>query len=918
MRNAPFGWIILGAWLGVWPLAAHADYLSDARTAVNQGDLKSALIDLRNAVRADPQNAEAHFWLGKIVLQLGDAVAAEREAKAALDRGYDPHLAVPLYAQALLAQQKFNDLLTQLQPAGKDAALDAQILVVRGYAQIALKQPDEAQKSFARAEQLAPTAVEPLLAEASLAAARGDLVAAQDKIDHAVQVQPKSVEALLAKAQLLRIKRDDAGALAVLDQAIASQPEALQARVERAGLLLATGKTDKAIADIDLVLKATPGNVQALYLRAVAQMAQGDAKAADASLDRLSQQIARIPRAYLLQAMVKEQLGELEQAEDAAQRYIGRAPNDFAAYKVLARIEFAKRRPDLALNALRKIEESGHGDAATYDLLGRAYAATGQGDEAVKAFQKAQSMAPNDMDVQTRLAAALMSAGQPDAAIVDLEALLDKSPKRPEVGEALVFAALATADLGKAADAVAKVREVQGDTPAVQNLEALLKLANLDYAGARAGFAAIAQKSPDFTPAQINLARVMALQGDAVEGEKVLAGLVDKHPNLEPALTMLASYYAQSGQPAKAIALVERAHVAAPDEVQLTASLGQFYIRTGNSEKAVELVDQDKPGAGRPELLLVKAEALIAQGKKNEAAQVYQQILKTNPDALAVRRQLIALLVEKSDYEGARAVIRSGLAASPRNYALLESYVLVDLKDGGADAAVSAAERLYAEDRDNRQARALKGDALMAATRVDDAIAAYSEALAADPSQFLISRLAAAQLQGGHAEAAVKTVSDWIAKHPGDAASLEQLAEIDIAAKRYDDAVANLQAILKLQPLNVVALNNLAWVMQQRKDPSAEKLARQAYTLQQSPQTADTLGWILVTSGKPDLGVKLLRQASSQARNDGQIVYHYAVALNDTGHKEDAIKLLTALVSADGNFTDKDQAKALLQQLKGA
>jgi putative PEP-CTERM system TPR-repeat lipoprotein len=917
MRNAPLGWIILGGWLGLWPMAAHADYLSDARAAINKGDLKSAQIDLRNAVRADPQNAEAHFWLGKIVLELGDAVAAEREAKAALDRGYDPHLAVQLYSQSLLAQQKYNDLLKQLQPVGKDPALDAQILVARGFAQLGLRQQDEAQKSFAEAEKTAPTMVEPLLAEARVAAMRGDLVAAQAKIDHALQLQPKSTDARLAKAQMLRGKGDNAGALAVLDQTIADQPESMAARVERAGVLLGMGQTDKANADIDVVLKATPGNIQALYLQAVGLVTKGDFKAADVAIEHLSTHLAQIPRGYFLEAVVKERLGQLEQAEDAAQRYLARAPNDLAAYNLLARIEFTKRRPDLVVTTLKKVEDSGQGNTETYDLLGRAYSATGRGDEAVKAFQKAQSLAPDNTDVQSRLAGALIRAGQPDAAMVDLESLLAKSPKQPEVGEALFFAALATADLGKATDAVAKVRQAQGDTPVVQNLEALLKLVNLDYAGAQAAFAAIAKSAPDFTPAKINLARVMAAQGNAAEGEAVLQGLLDKQPTLEPALTMLVNYYLQTNQFPKATALVERAHAAAPDNAQLTGALGQLYVRAGNPGKAVELVDQDKPGAGNPNLLAVKAGALIAEDKKNEARQVYEQILKTNPDAPGVRRQLVALLVGQSDFEGARSVIKSGLAASPRNYDLLQSFTFVDLKAGGVDTALSTAERLYAQDRDNGQARALKGDVLMTAARTDEAIAAYSEALAADPSPFLLTRLASAQIRGGHADAAAKTLKDWIAKHPDDVVSIGLLAEADIAAKSYDDATTNLRAVLKRQPQNAVALNNLAWVMLQQKDPSAEKLAREAYILQQGPQTADTLGWILASNGKSDTGIVLLRQASSEARNDPQILYHYAVVLNNTGHKDDAIKLLTALVSGEGTFADKDNAKLLLDQLKG-
>ena len=75
----------------------------------------------------------------------------------------------------MLAQNKFEELLATLKPQGQDPALDAAILVSRGYAEIGLKHPEDAQKSFAEAEQVAPNAVEPLLADARLAIARADL-----------------------------------------------------------------------------------------------------------------------------------------------------------------------------------------------------------------------------------------------------------------------------------------------------------------------------------------------------------------------------------------------------------------------------------------------------------------------------------------------------------------------------------------------------------------------------------------------------------------------------------------------------------------------------------------------------------------------------------------------------------------------
>jgi cellulose synthase operon protein C len=907
--------IAFGAWIGAWPLAAHADYMSNAREAMKKGDLKSAQIDLRNAVRSDPQNAEAHFWLGRVAMELGDPLAAEREATAARERGFDVHQSIPLLAQALMAQNKFEQVLERLKPDGKDPKLDASMLVYRGYAQISLRRPDDAQKSFADAERAAPNAVEPLLADARLSIARADLAGAQTKIDRAIAAQPKSQEALLAKAQLLRLKSDNAGALAVLDELVHDQPGVMQARLDRASLQLGMGKNDAAKADIDVILKATPGNIQAIYLLAVMEAQGRNYKAADADLERIAAYIPRLQRGLYLQAVVKEQLGQLEQAEEAARKYLSRAPNDLAAYKVLARIQAAKRRPDQVIETLSKVAESGKGDAETYDLLGRAYAATNRGDEAIQNFQKAQALAPNDIGLQTRLASVRMGIGEAEAALGDLEHTLELAPKMPAVGEALFFAALATGDLTKAQDALAKVRAAQGDTDVVNNLEGLFRLSKIDVEGARQVFSALVKKSPDFIPGRINLARVTAMEGDQPTAEKILADILANAPASEPALSMLATGYATTNRLPAAIALVIRAHKAEPANARITLSLGDLYIRSGEPQKALDLANAEKGvSANSTQTLSLRGSAQLALGLKKEARETYTDLLKRDPSVIGARRQLTALLIEAGDFESARAVVTAGIAASPQNYQLYQDFVMIDLKSTGMDAALATADRLMSQDRQFAAIRSLKGDIYLAANRPADAVVAFTEAQKANPSGQLLTRLAGSLLRTGRPDDAVKMLSDWTKTHPDDTMALEQLSEINIAMGKFDDAATGLEAILTKKPHDPVALNNLAWVYQQKNDGRAAALARQAYVLAPGPQTADTLGWILTTTGKPDSGVALLRQASAEG-GDPRMKYHYAVALNSTGNRDEAIKQLNTVVAAKGEFKEKAEAQALLDQL---
>ena len=84
MRYCSPGVIVATVWLSLLPSIVRADDLADARNAMQKGDLRAAQIDLRNAVRSDPQNAETHYWLGRV--SLISAIRSQQSARRALRR----------------------------------------------------------------------------------------------------------------------------------------------------------------------------------------------------------------------------------------------------------------------------------------------------------------------------------------------------------------------------------------------------------------------------------------------------------------------------------------------------------------------------------------------------------------------------------------------------------------------------------------------------------------------------------------------------------------------------------------------------------------------------------------------------------------------------------------------------------------
>jgi Flp pilus assembly protein TadD len=165
---------------------------------------------------------------------------------------------------------------------------------------------------------------------------------------------------------------------------------------------------------------------------------------------------------------------------------------------------------------------------------------------------------------------------------------------------------------------------------------------------------------------------------------------------------------------------------------------------------------------------------------------------------------------------------------------------------------------------------------------------------------------------------AQQLLRDWLGHEPNNIDALRALSSFNLQNNRTTEAEANLKAVLALQPNDPVALNNLAWIYQASNDPAARPLAQKAYLLAPTPQSADTLGWILAKQGNAKVAVLLLTQAGRNLSTDPTIFYHLAVALNEAGEKDKAIAVLNQVLNAPVEFADKPAARKLLQDLDGA
>jgi len=903
---------------GGWYLFGHTgDPIKNARLLLQKGDMRGAQIELRNAIKTDPNNAEAHMRLAQLQLQNSDPIAAEKELKVAAELKYDSKAIVPLLAQSYLAQQRFADVLAEVKVDQTDPAEGARTLVLRAMAQIGLEKIVDARASLSEAQRLMPENQDAALTLARVSIMEKDIAGAERQVDRVLALNDKRADALVLKGQLRAAKGDNAAALDYLEQAVVVAPSSMGMLLERANQYLVAGQDVKARADVAKVLATEPQNGGAIYLDMVLLIRAGRYADADLDLVKLASVIQRFPRGQYFQALIKSNLGQTEQAVDAAMRYMTQVPDDLDGVRLLARVELGAQRPERAVAVLTKAIAAGAVTAETLDLLGRAYAIQGKAQLAASTFQEASALAPASSEILTRLASTRLQLGDTPGATVALEKALDLRPAQPNAGEALVAAALSSGDAERAEAALDRLRQQAGDTEAVGILAGMVRLARMDLEGAREQFETTAKKFPNSNAAKINLGKVLMLQNRKPEGELVFDDLLAKNPADLEALAPLMQALVQQDKLPQAVAIMQAARAAAPNNPALTAALVDLHIKAKEPRKALDVLHQAlENGVPPPVLLAAQARAQVADSDVGSAKTTYRQILAGAPLDLEARRALVELCLNSNDPDGAKEALQEGLKLSPGNLGIMNTLIFAEQRKSGITGALALADELRRDPANLPASSVIKGDAYMGVRRYADAAAAFTTELKANPSTALMLRTAGALASGGGQEQAAQQLRAWIAQRPDDADATQMLASLDISAGRAQDAEQHLQTVLNKRPNDAVALNNLAWIYQTKGDPRARALAQRAHILAPSGETSDTLGWIMTKEGAAMEALPLLQAAALQRPNDKTVKFHLASALNAMGKRDEATQALDGILNDAADFDDRNAARALLERIK--
>ncbi len=631
------------------------------------------------------------------------------------------------------------------------------------------------------------------------------------------------------------------------------EPAKLNVRLKLATIFALAEDREKARDEALFVLGQDPKNLEALTILAGAARTREDVDAAVERLEAVRTELGNRAQVHLALAMLYERRGDGGAAERAYLDAVKADPKAPESHISLG--NFYLRRRDATRAEQEYKTAAGLGPAGSWATIKLAdfYVQAGNRDEARRILQDTTAKAPDFLTAWRRLAEMAFAEQKYDESIKALDVVLKKNPL----------------DLS-ARFLRGRVHLVQREFPqAIQAFQEVLRL----------------------------------------------------EPGLSQARHQLALAYLESGNTSQARAELSLAARSDPEAAAPKLDLAELDIRTGATQPAIEALEVlavKQPKEARTYVLLGRA--YLLRGEPVKAAEVYRQMMAVAPkDArgpylvgIALRRQGKVL--------DARRQFEAALALRPNFPGPLAQLAAMSVTENRTDLALERVKQQVTLVPTSGQFQHLLGRMHQGRNEREAAERAYLKALELDPGLMAAYvDLSALYLVGSRPDQAVDRLKTAVARNPSSplmhalmGSAYEQKADIPNATRAYEKA-------LSLNPRFVPAANNLAYLYSERGGDQEKALqlaqaAREAAP--EDPQIADTLGRILYKRGVYQRAVALLQESADKLPGNPEVQYHLGMAAHKTGDKETARKALAAAVNSPTAFPGKDEASALLAELR--
>src|SRR5438132_545064 len=887
--------------------------LQRAKNFQDEGKLQSSVIELKNVLQKNPNNAQVRWLLGEIYVDLGKDPESEKELHKSKELGVaEESVRVPL-GKALLAQGRYQRVLSEIKvDPNSPSSLQAKITALRGQAQFGLRQLDDACALFSKSSEIDSSYVPAYWGLAQCAAAKGNLAQSRAYLEQALKLEDKNGGTWTLLGDTERITNNLSAAEAAYANALKYKPDNLDALLGRAAARISDKKPDQASEDIDAALKIAKDHPVANHLRGVVHYGRGNYADAKISFETALAANPEYLPAVLWLGYTDYAQKSYAQAEHQFTQYLRQDPNAVQVQALLALIQTRTGRTKAAQEALGLLRNVKFEDAQSLSALGQAHMLLGENDLAAQYFQQVVAKMPEQAEPRVDLANALIQKGESGKAIEQLEKAIALSPGNTQANEQLIQALIQKKQFDKALAAIDRFQAKQPKSPLPHHYRGLIAFQQNNAELAQVEFLKAWQLEPGEPRTGNNLAMLALRRGQIEQARSYYQKVLEK--NNDDLRTLLALYNLEliAKRPDEARKILENALAKHPAAPQPAALLAESYVAAGQPRKAIEVTQAAaQANPDDPALLDARGLAYMASGDTANALDTYKRLVKLLPDSADAHFRLGTAQTAIKD-PAARPSFARALKLAPAHAGAMFALALLNLQEGKTDEALRLGRQLKKEHPELVEGVLVESQALAGQKKFPEALKVLEQAQKAQPAlERLAFALANLRWMSGDKEGSLRIVAEWQERHPDDVSAAIQAAQAYLSFGLQTQAAEAYEKALKLAPSDPTVLNNVAWLSQKTDPKRALELAEKANTLK--PDDAgitDTLGWLLLDQGMTARGMELLQKAFQLAPQVPGTHYHYAVALAKSGQRGKARTELERLLSSQKGFAQEAEARS--------
>ncbi|MEZ5501392.1 MAG: PEP-CTERM system TPR-repeat protein PrsT [Halioglobus sp.] len=893
-----------------------AEYLARAQDAIGRSDYAAAGIELKNALRLEPDSAQARWLLGKVYLATGDMPSAAKELQRALHLGWSANDVQPALAAALLAQGEYEKVRV-ISATGLGPEALGRVLAMQAQAAMAMGDPFEAEELVDKALAKTPESPDALLARARLLAGKNDLDGANAALDRIIELDPRQGQAWSLRGDILASRQDLQGALAAYSKAISLNQQNYRDLVKRALLQVQLGDYAAAQADARLLLGKSAKDPAANYIQGLLHFQAGRYADAITALALAEPAAEQYPLALFVLASANLKEGHTDLATSEAERFHALQPGSVQGRELLATLRLQQGDYAAVLALLQPVLDSQPENVDALNLTTNALLRQGRIDEGIELLSRVAQLQPDSPGAQIRLGAGLLIGGKGEDAARHMETALQLDPQFELADILLVLNHLQEKDYPAA---IAAAEAYQGRHPGgVTPLNLLGKVyQEADKPEqARATFQRTLALDPADPAANHYLAQMALADNDVAGARKRYETALAGHPESVPTLLQLALLDAREGDEAALVAHLEQAKAADPASIMPRVLLARFYLAKGKPEQVAPLfATLDAQQKQLPDVLQVLAMAQLSTRDASAAQFTLEQLLKATPDSAPIRHAMAMAASGMGDNKRAKEELLRAVALD-ENYVLARvALARMALAEGSAQEFDDQLQRLTALAPDNPDVLLLRAAAERGQGNMDAALALADKAFKVAPATGTLVSLGTYQEAAGKPDAARQGYTAWLQEYPDDITARMALANSLQSARLDEQASAQYTTILEGDPNNLMALNNQAWILREKNPARALELARKAATIApDSPEVLDTLAVVEFTNRDYRRAQRSIERALAARPDQPSLLYHSAMIAAALDDKAAARDTLEKLLATNSDFPELAEAKALLATL---